>query len=143
MNIFEMNEEHILQVSKLEQDIFSSPYSEKSLREMFNDKNYQYFVYFDKKVLGYVGISSVLDESDITHIAVSLDSRRKNIGTLLLQKMVEYCKNKNIAKIHLEVRESNAKAIGLYEKNGFSRVGLRKNYYSNPKEHALLMTLEV
>lgn len=137
MNIFNAEEIHLKEIETLEKEIFSDPLSLKNLQEMFYNKNYQFLIYFDKKILGYLIISCVLDEIDIIHIAVSFNSRRKNIASMLLKKLVEY------KKVFLEVRESNTEAIALYEKNGFLRVSLRKNYYENPKEHAILMTLEV
>ena len=66
--------------------------------------------------------------------------RRKNIATELLKKLFDVCSQRRLQSITLEVRESNEKAIRLYEKNGFSPVGIRKNYYKNPAENAVLMT---
>ncbi|MFI3115488.1 MAG: ribosomal protein S18-alanine N-acetyltransferase [Clostridia bacterium] len=143
MNFIEMSEKYIDDVVYLENQIFSEPYTKETLQNLESLKIYDFFLYFDEKVIGYAVISSVLDESELLRIGVLENYRRKNIADTILKKVVEACLERNIKKIHLEVRESNEKAISLYKKNGFLNVGTRKSYYINPKEDAILMTLEV
>lgn len=92
------------------------------------------------EVLGYVGMMYVLDEGYISNIAVREDARRQGIADALLSTLWQRAEELSLAFLTLEVRESNLGAIALYEKNGYARVGLRKNYYEQPKENAVLMT---
>ena len=80
----------------------------------------------------------VLDEADINTVAVLPSFRRKGMADKLLSEIFLYCDEINA--FHLEVRESNIPAISLYKKNGFETDGIRKNFYSNPTENAILMT---
>lgn len=90
-------------------------------------------------IIGYISVSMAADEADITNIAVDSRYRRNGIADKLLQCTFEYASNEGINKIFLEVRQSNLPAIALYEKNDFITLGIRKNYYSNPKEDAIIM----
>ena len=90
---------------------------------------------------GYVGCQTVLDEGYITNVAVSPDFRRRGAARLLIAELIARAKEKGLAFVTLEVRESNAPAIALYAGVGFAPVGTRKNFYSNPAENALLMTI--
>lgn len=94
------------------------------------------FVYVDEDgaVQGFVDIKNLYDEADLMHIAVSEEMRGQGIGAKLLARVIEEAEGKAIA---LEVRESNFKAINLYEKYDFLREGTRKNYYHG--EDAVLM----
>lgn len=143
MDFIEMNEKHIDEIISLEKEIFEEPYSEEVIRKIKTYEMYDFFICLDEKVLGYAIISSILDESDLLRIAVKKEYRKQDIANRLLQKLIEKCKVQEIKKIHLEVRASNDNAILLYKKNGFLPVGMRKNYYINPTEDAILMTLEV
>lgn len=90
-------------------------------------------------VLGYVGLMTVMDEGYISNIAVAPEARRRGIADALLDALAART-NGTLAFLTLEVRASNAPAIALYEKHGFSVAGRRKNYYEQPREDALLMT---
>ena len=92
-------------------------------------------------MLGYAGLHVVLDEGYIANVAVEEPARRHGVASALLDV---YCRfgQANLAFLTLEVRASNDPAIGLYEKLGFRQVGLRKNYYRNPKEDALILRME-
>lgn len=94
------------------------------------------FVYLGDEgaVQGFVDIKILYDEADLMHIAVSEEMRGQGIGAKLLAKAIEEAQDKAIA---LEVRQSNFKAINLYEKYDFFREGTRKNYYHG--EDAVLM----
>ena len=90
-------------------------------------------------VAGYVGSQTVMDETDMMNVAVHPDHRRKGIAEELVLSLVEALKEKGSHCLTLEVRASNTPAITLYEKMEFIQVGLRKNYYRNPKEDALIL----
>jgi ribosomal-protein-alanine N-acetyltransferase len=93
----------------------------------------------DGIVLGYIGSQSVLGESDMMNVAVHPDHRRRGIGEMLVNALSRDLKERGNVCLTLEVRDSNVPAIALYEKLGFTQVGLRKNYYRNPKEDALIL----
>ena len=93
---------------------------------------------YENEIVGFAGIKIVLDEADIMNIAVRKDYRRQGIATLLLNHILNVCKEKNIKTIHLEVNEENFSAISLYQKFGFEICGRRKQYYDNTYD-AILM----
>ena len=97
--------------------------------------------FFWPEIYGYVGLLMVPYEADVLNITVSGKVRNRGIGTRLLREIFERAKKHGVTDIHLEVRESNASAIHLYEKLGFVRDGIRKNYYTAPVENAVTMTL--
>ncbi|HBH3031979.1 TPA: ribosomal protein S18-alanine N-acetyltransferase, partial [Clostridioides difficile] len=88
---------------------------------------------------GYVGIWLILDEGHINNVAVHSDYRGKKIGDKLIKGIVDLCKDNNIASMTLEVRASNKIAQNLYRKYGFKMGGIRKEYYSDNKEDAIIM----
>ena len=97
----------------------------------------------EQKVIGYIGMYLSFDEAEITNVAVSPEHRQKGIGKVLVETVKEMVCKKNIKKIFLEVRVSNIPAIALYEKNGFQKVGIRKNFYEKPTEDANIMLCEL
>ena len=136
-----MTAEHILQIAQLERECFSSPWSEEMLaQELYND-NASYVVAQgeDGTVLGYAGLQVVLDEGYIDNVAVRPDCRRQGIASALLGAFERFAQA-HLAFLTLEVRASNTPAIALYEAHGFVREGVRKNYYTNPREDAVIMT---
>lgn len=143
MMIERMNESHISQIASLEAACFSAPWSEECLRyELTNALALWLAAVEDGTVVGYVGSQTVMGESDMMNIAVHPDYRRQGIAQSLLDELVSKLKEIDSCCLTLEVRASNDSAIKLYEKNGFSQVGLRKNYYKNPKEDALILKKE-
>lgn len=97
--------------------------------------------FFWPKIYGYIGLLMVPYEADVLNITVNGEVRNRGIGTRLMKEMLERAKNYGVTDVHLEVRESNAAAIHSYEKLGFVRDGIRKNYYTAPVENALTMTV--
>ena len=113
------------------------------MSELSNDLA-KYFSVFntDGQLIGYCGCWQILEEAHITNIAVSPDYRRKHIGEALLTTIIDEC-YRNMAKyITLEVRVGNKPAIALYEKYGFKSLGVRKGYYQDNNEDALIMWTE-
>ncbi len=138
-NIVNMEEKHIQDIAQLERECFSSPWSEKMIEEELSNPCAHFLVCeCDGEVCGYVGLHTILDEGYITNIAVSEKYRRKGVASALLEKLIS--NSDELVFITLEVRVSNAPAIALYERFGFENVGVRRNYYTNPREDALLMT---
>lgn len=140
MNIVPMREEHVSQVAALEAICFSDPWSEKSVASELNNPLSLWLVAVEgDTVAGYIGSQTVLGETDMMNVAVHPDYRRQGIGEKLIQSLVEALKEKESHSLTLEVRASNVPAQKLYEKLGFAQVGLRKNYYRNPKENACIL----
>lgn len=143
MNIRYMKKEDISQLVALEQACFSDPWSESAfLYELKNPLSVWLVAEEDGIVAGYVGSQTVLDESDMMNIAVAPEFRRGGIGQTLIYSLIEELKNRGSRCITLEVRLSNASAIALYEKLGFTQVGLRRGYYRNPREDAYILRKE-
>ena len=92
------------------------------------------------EILGYCGIILSLDEGDITNVCVREADRRKGIGRKLVERLIGETAKRGASTWHLEVRQSNESAIRLYESLGFVQDGLRKGYYEEPKEDAVLMS---
>jgi len=141
--IVPMDRSHIPQIAALERECFSQPWSERLLEDALFDPQASFLAAEDEEgnVLGYAGLHAVLDEGYIDNIAVEPAARRHGVASALLDV---YCRfaAANLAFLSLEVRASNAPAIGLYEKYGFRRAGLRPGYYRDPKEDAVIMTRE-
>ena len=142
MRIERMTAEHLDGVEALEKSCFSHPWSRQSLeRELENEQSLFYAAVEDGQVIGYIGMSFVLDEGYIYNVAVDGNHRKNGVGSALIRTLVTHCKKEGFAFLTLEVRESNAAARSLYQHFGFIKVGERKNYYSDPTENAVLMTL--
>lgn len=125
----------------IETECFSHPWSKQSLEEELNNETSLFLVAKEEnEVIGYIGMSIVIDEGYIFNVAVRESYRNKGVATALINELVTYGKKNNFSFITLEVRESNLPAISLYSKFGFIKAGERKDYYSNPKENAILMT---
>lgn len=143
MEFVRMNASHILQIACLEQQCFSMPWSENALRsELTNPLSLWIVATEGDVVAGYVGSQAVLGEADMMNLAVSPDFRRRGVAETLVLELVQNLRMQNVSSITLEVRQSNFAAISLYEKLGFVQVGCRPNYYSNPKEAALILRKE-
>ena len=125
----------------IEAECFTCPWSEESFVECLNNDRF-YFVglYENDELIGYGSLVSILDEGDVANIAVKADRRGKGYGRVLLSYLENEAKNRGVAYLHLEVRESNAPARHLYESAGFEIDGIRKKYYTRPLENAVLMT---
>ncbi|MBQ0001849.1 MAG: ribosomal protein S18-alanine N-acetyltransferase [Clostridiales bacterium] len=128
-------------VMEIEHDLFHMPWTKEGYFTYLTRKDAMFFVVEEKgKILGYMGLITVLDEADVTNVAVRRDRQREGIGQFLVSSMIRLAEDMGINMIHLEVRVGNETAIRLYERLGFKRDGLRKNYYTDPVEDALLMT---
>ena len=143
MEIRLMTADHVSQVAQLEKLCFRDPWSENSVASELNNPLSLWLVAVEgEKVVGYVGSQSVMGESDMMNVAVHPDFRRQGIGERLILELIDQLENRGNHSLTLEVRASNVSAIALYRKLGFEQVGLRKNYYRNPKEDALILRKE-
>ncbi len=130
-------------IANLEAVCFCDPWSERSIASELENPLSCWLVAVEGNVLaGYVGSQTVLDGADMMNLAVAPEFRRNGIGEKLICELIGCLKQKGAYSLALEVRASNAPAIGLYEKLGFVPVGRRPNYYRNPKEDAFIMRKE-
>ena len=143
MTIEKMNAGQVGQIAALEKICFSDPWSENSIASELENKLAHWLVAQEgEMVAGYIGSQTVMGETDMMNVAVHPDFRRRGIAEALVKRLVEDLKAMESHCLTLEVRASNAPAIALYEKLGFSRIGRRKNYYRNPREDALILRKE-
>ncbi len=143
MIITNMKPEHIDQIVQLEKLCFVDPWDEKSVAYELTNPLALWLVAEEKGVVaGYIGSQTCIDETDMMNVAVHPDFRRRGIAGNLVSALIEGLKEKGSLRLTLEVRESNAAAIALYDSLGFTQVGLRKNYYRHPKENALILRKE-
>ena len=141
MRIEKMTSGQLDDVYIIETECFSHPWSKQSIEEELNNETSLFLVAKEEnEVIGYIGMSIVIDEGYIFNVAVRESYRNKGVATALINELVTYGKKNNFSFITLEVRESNLPAISLYSKFGFIKAGERKDYYSNPKENAILLT---
>lgn len=141
MNIEVMKKEDILGVMEVEKECFSDPWTEKMfLGELASEYTIYLIVKDNGRIIGYGGAWCVAGDADITNIAVMKAYRRRHIGEELLSCLIS--KLKNAENIRLEVRKSNIGAIALYEKKGFKKIAVRKNYYKDNNEDAFILELK-
>ncbi len=134
--IFKDNKE----IFSLENECFENFWSFKTISDTFLQDNFIGFVAVeDGKIIGFIATVWCVDECEIELIAVKKEYRNRLIATSLLNTAIEKFKEMKIIKLFLEVRRSNEVAQSFYEKQGFTYVGVRKNYYNN-QEDALIMT---
>lgn len=138
--IVPMREEHIPAIAELERLCFSEPWSENALREELSNPDAFFIVAeAEGEVAGYGGMHTPWGDCYIDNIAVFPKFRKMGAGGAIVRALCD--RAGEIGEfISLEVRVSNEKAISLYEKNGFERAGVRKNFYSDPREDGLILT---
>ena len=103
-----------------------------------------YFALFlNNEMIAYLNGFTVDSEAELNRIAVLTEHRNKGIGRYLLNEYVNFLKENGCTRLMLEVRETNHPAISLYASVGFKKDGIRKNYYTNPAENAVLLSLEI
>ncbi|WP_078543038.1 ribosomal protein S18-alanine N-acetyltransferase [Litchfieldia alkalitelluris] len=136
-----MNLEDIDEVLVIEHASFATPWSREAFyNEIMNNHFAQYIVMVEnEKVIGYCGMWLVMDEAHVTNIAVLPEYRGRKLGELLLIKVKETAKELGAIRMTLEVRVSNVIAQSLYIKHRFTKGGIRKNYYTDNQEDAIVM----
>lgn len=132
----------ILQIEELSYG--AHHWSRDSFLTELNNKISSYYTAInnENKCVGYMGIWKITDEAHVTNLSVHPDFRNKKIAHRLLMASIDECYREKIKYITLEVRVSNERAIHLYEKFGFKSLGLRKKYYQDNNEDALIMWSE-
>lgn len=135
-----MEEKDLEQAAQLERLCFSEPWSLKLLQDSFwGQWDTLFAAELQGKVCGYAVLRIVAGEGEIQRIAVHPDFRRLGIGSKLMEAMDLFSGAREAGATTLEVRAGNQGAIGLYKSFGFAKEGLRKGYYRNPVEDAVIM----
>ncbi len=133
------NKEHLHLVADVEKIVFSEPCSEKGLELFLDEKNLCVCCFEDDTLTSYCTLVTVLDEAQIINVATAPEFRGRGYAKEVISGVFDECKKRKISLISLEVRESNAPAIALYNSFGFTQEGKRKDFYKNPRENALVM----
>lgn len=150
------NNNVLSEIARLESATFSDPWSEEMLKDTIKYEYNRIFVLLadgkiidmgnaelrDMSVIGYLICSCVAGETELQRIAISEGSREKGFGYKLLDYYIKTVQNDN-EKGFLEVRESNLMAIRLYEKYGYKQIAIRKNYYKDPCEAAIIYQIDL
>ena len=127
------------EIARIEIDNFSDPWDEKSLEDSFeHDYNHLLMEKRDGRVVGYVIYSDVQGDAELLRIAVDKRYRRKGIAARLMQSMLDELTEAGAERVSLEVRAHNISAVALYKKFGFADIFVRKNYYHDPEDDALI-----
>ena len=128
-------------VMAVEKDSFATPWSRSAFEEeLAQNRLARYLVAEENgQVVGYAGMWLVINEAHVTNVAVSGSRRGEGIGRLLMETLMELARENGMGSMTLEVRVSNMVARHLYETLGFAEAGIRKNYYSETKEDALIL----
>ena len=134
-------EQEIEEIARIEAKVFSDAWSSKSILETFRQTQAMVAVAVEEKtVIGYCILYIALDEGEIARIAIEPEWRKQGVGQGLLDHICEHCKKCGVERLLLDVREGNESARRFYEKYGFEVDGIRKSFYENPKENAVLMS---
>ena len=133
-----MTDEDIPAAARVEMECFPDPWSEDSLKGMLGGRGcYGWAIFDGEEPAGYCLVQQVLDEGEILRIAVFNKFKRQGAAGCLLEEIFK--QNPETVFWNLEVREGNVPAVRCYEKFGFVALGIRKNYYKDPVENALVM----
>ena len=125
MTLREMMVEDLDQVMEIEQDLFRVPWTREGYFTFLTRNDAMFLVVEEKgQILAYCGLLMVLDEGDVTNVAVRRDRQKEGIGNFLIESLIHLAEGLGVTTIHLEVRQSNETALRLYERNGFTRDGI-------------------
>ena len=140
MEFRRMEEKDLEQVMAIEEATFSLPWRKEDFFESMNHPSHVYVVACEQDIIyGYCGMWGIAGEGQINNVAVREELRGQGTGLQIVEFALEEGKRQGLGSFTLEVRESNAAAIHVYEKAGFKSAGIRKNFYEKPKENAVIM----
>ncbi len=141
--IIKLNKKYINDIYRIESSN-PNPLTINMIKDSMKNENYHFFGYMNKNILiGYYYIRIIMEICELFKITVHKNNQNLGVGKILLDHCINYSRNKNCRFIELEVRENNVKAKLLYLKKNFRIISIRKNYYNNPTEDAILMTLNL
>lgn len=140
-----LTETDIDQLVHIEQQSFTLPWTKDAFMNELTINPFAFYlgIELDNKLVGYAGYWSIMDSAQITNIAILPEYRQKKLGEKLLKQVLIDTKEKGATTLSLEVRVSNHIAQSLYRKLGFQDGGIRKKYYSDNQEDALVMWVEL
>lgn len=140
IDIRKMTEEDAKYLAQIEEATFSMPWKVCDFLEMIAHDEVEYLVVtLDGEIIGGAGIRNILGDGEITNVVIREDMRGNGYSSMLMERLLEVGRGLGATQFTLEVRVSNAPAIGLYEKMGFVSEGVRPGFYDKPKEDALIM----
>lgn len=138
----DMEERDLLEIVAIEEENFSQPWTrEDFLHSIKKDSDIYLVIEENNEILGYCGLWGVAGEGQINNVAVKKSYQSKGIGLYMMSQLISTGKSQGLQAFTLEVRESNEKAIALYQKLNFEICGIRRGFYDKPKENALIMWL--
>lgn len=146
IEIFQMSVDDIEEVMKIQLEGNLSFWSFEDYKdEISRENSFSVVAKIDDQVVGFLVARLISEDycAELYNIGVDLNFRRQKIGNALLESFIKNCRDKNLEKIFLEVRESNQTAIEFYLKNNFTVLSKRKNFYTHPIENAILMELKL
>ncbi|WP_457571095.1 ribosomal protein S18-alanine N-acetyltransferase [Desulfovulcanus sp.] len=142
--VFKLSIKDLAELVDLERLCFATPWTEDQFRLCLVQEHFYVFgLKSGGRLVGYISFFLVGKEMEILNLAVHPERRRQGLGTKLLYTALIFFRRKKGKKVFLEVRPSNVAALNLYKRAGFVQVGLRRNYYPDNMEDALVMALEI
>ncbi|MCW8962675.1 MAG: ribosomal protein S18-alanine N-acetyltransferase [Gammaproteobacteria bacterium] len=138
-------DEHIPAILEIEKSAYEFPWTEGLLRDCLKPNYYFYALFRQQDIIAYAIMSCLVNEAHILNLCVSPQYQRQGLGRQMLDYLLDKAREEESHTVFLEVRESNSIAQGLYEKNGFNRLGSRRGYYPNGdgREDAILFAKEL
>lgn len=140
-NAVKMKKEHIDGIYRIEELSFPDPWSKKSFTEELKNERAHYLVIANEEgiVMAFGGFWDIVGEAHINNIAVHPDFRGKGLGNIIVEALIDEAKEYKLTDMTLEVRASNETAQNLYKKYGFKIAGIRREYYLDNREDAVIM----
>lgn len=132
-----MRESDLSEVLRIERQVFPDPWPLEAFNILPEERSWVLTI--DGVLRGFVMFHQILDEAIILNFAIDSDFWRQGLGSLLLEHSLKILIEEGARKVFLDVRESNLPAQKMYEKHGFKALGIRRDYYKNPSENAIVM----
>lgn len=144
-HVRKMRREDVDAVVAIETEAFSSPWRRETFLELIDRPTAELLVMVqgDEGVVGYAVLWCVLDQGELANVAIAARMRGRGLGRALLTEVLAVAKRRGVETVFLEVRESNAPALGLYHGFGFREVGHRRGYYDHPREDARILMAKI
>jgi ribosomal-protein-alanine N-acetyltransferase len=144
-HVRKMRREDVDAVVAIETEAFSSPWRRETFLELIDRPTAELLVmeHGDEGVVGYAVLWCVLDQGELANVAIAARMRGRGLGRALLAEVLAVAKSRGVESVFLEVRESNAPALGLYQRFGFHEVGRRRGYYDHPREDARILMAKI
>ena len=141
--IRQMYRDDVPDILAIEQEVYPDPWQQDMFHQEIDHNSAFVLLTSTSEIVGYICVIHAVDEIMISNIAIKRKYQNRGFGGLLLDFIIDLYKERGFEKCFLEVRKSNFRAISLYQKKGFTNIGLRKGYYTTPPEDALVMVLDL